>query len=100
MPSVTSPPENFEIDVAVEQRACQRQRGVDPLALPTAMAGIEPELVLDVAAGERLMRAAAQMRLALLDRGPVAQSRADMAGIVRRIGILGIDHVFHLGGER
>src|SRR5262249_56889900 len=86
MPSVTSPPENFEIDAAVEQGGPQRQRGVDPLALPTAMAGIEPELVLDVAAGGRLLRAAPPMRLAAPRRGPRRPRRPGQARVGRRGG--------------
>ena len=51
-------------------------------------------------ARQRLVRAAAQVRLALLDDAAVAQRRADVAGEGVGIGIVRIDHVAHLGGER
>ena len=51
-------------------------------------------------ARERLVRAAAHVRLALLDHAAVAQRGADVAGEGLRIGILRVDPVAHLGGER
>ena len=61
---------------------------------------IEREFVDNVLPGQRLLRAAAQMRLALLDHAAVLHDGSDMAGIAVRVWILGIDHVFHFGGER
>ena len=40
------------------------------------------------------------MRLPFLDHAAVLQDGAEMAGIIVRIGIIGVDDVFHLGGER
>src|SRR6185312_16411782 len=61
-----SPAQGGKFELAVIQRPQQRQRPLRARGVPSAVAGIEHELLLDVAAGERLVRAAAQMRLALL----------------------------------
>src|SRR5580704_515091 len=67
---------------------------------PAAVGGVEQKLVLDVGAGQWLLRAAAHIGLALLDHSAVAQGGADVAGEIFRIGILRIDLVAHLAGER
>src|SRR6185436_3885054 len=48
---------------------------------------------------QRLPRASAQMRLALLDHAAILQDRPDMACVVVRVWILGVDYVFHLCRE-
>jgi hypothetical protein len=67
---------------------------------PAAVSGIEQKLVLDVGARQRLLRAAAHIGLALLDHRAVAQGGANVAGEIFRIGILRVDPVAHLAGER
>ena len=64
------------------------------------MAAIERELVLDIGARQRLIRAAAEMRLAFFDHAAVVERRADMAGEFVRIGIVRIDVVADLGRQR
>src|SRR3954452_21371797 len=59
------------------------------------MMGVQPEFLGDILPAQRLMRAAAQMRLPLLDNAAVLRRGADMAGIVRWIGIARIDDVLH-----
>src|SRR2546421_10514615 len=70
-----------QIDGAVEQRAGERQGSGKARWRPAARCGIARELLLQLGAGERLMRAAAQVWLAFLDCAPVAQRGADMAGV-------------------
>jgi hypothetical protein len=49
---------------------------------------------------QRLLRAAAHMGLPFLDDAAVPERGTDMAGVISRIGIVWIDHEFHLGSER
>src|SRR5262249_46675016 len=74
------PAEDVKIDGAVEHRARQLERGIDAAGIPAAVLGVEDEFLLDVAPRQRLVSAAAQMRLAFLDRAAVAQGRADVTG--------------------
>src|SRR3954462_9152921 len=55
------------------------------------MMGVQPEFLGDILAAQRLMRAAAQMRLPFLDNAAILHRGADMAGIVRWVGIAQID---------
>src|SRR6185503_3861088 len=75
-----SPAQGGKIELAVIQRPQQRQPPLRTRGVPSAVAGIEHELLLDIAAGERLVRAAAQMRLALLKHPSVGKQRADVTG--------------------
>src|SRR5581483_6506005 len=77
----------------------KRERRVRPPFIPAAVADVQPELFLDVTTRERLLRAAAEMRLPLLDHAPVLERRANMAGEDVRIRIAGIDDVAHLRSE-
>src|SRR3954454_14493592 len=89
-----------KFELAVIQRPQQRQRPLRARGVPSAVAGIEHEFLLDVVAGERLVGAAAQMRLALLDDATVGKQRADMSGEIVGIRILRIDPVAHLRRKR
>ena len=93
-------PQRREIDAAIIQGRHQLQCRVGLRPAPAAVLGIEQELVDDILPRQRLLRTTAQMRLAFLDHAAVPERRADMAGVVVRIGILGIDDEFHLGRER
>src|SRR5260370_479971 len=66
---------------------------------PATVSGIECEFLPDVPPGQRLLRAAAQIRLPFLDHAAVLHRRPEMAGIVGGVGILGVDHVSHFGGK-
>src|SRR5262245_46752367 len=89
-----------KVDFPIKQRAHQRERGLRPRRIPPAVARVERELLLDVAARQRLVRAAAHMRLALLDHAAVGEYRADVAGEIVGIRIGGVDLVAHFRGER
>ena len=66
--------QRLEVDRAIIERAQPRERAPRARLVPSAMAGVEHELLLDVVAPQRLVRPAAQMRLTLLD-GRVAPQR-------------------------
>src|SRR5579872_7587860 len=68
----------------------QLQRHLTLGLAPAAMLGIERKFVDNVRPRERLLRAAAQMWLPLLDHAAVLQRRADMTGIVVRVGVVEI----------
>src|SRR3954451_23792771 len=95
-----SPAQGGKIELAVIQRPQERQRPLRTRGVPSAVAGIEHEFLLDVAAGERLVCTAAQVRLALLDHAAVGKQRADMPGEIVGIRILRIDLVAHLRRKR
>src|SRR5262249_57239876 len=79
-----------KVDPPIKHRAHQRERGLRPRRIPAAVARVEHELLLDVAARERLLRAAAHMRLALLDHVATGEPRADVAGVIGGVrGVLG-----------
>src|SRR6266516_1051259 len=84
-----------KLDRAVPQRAGKPERRGNLLVAPAAVACVAQEFRLDLGAIERLTAAATQMRLAFFDDAAALQQRADVAGIVRRIGVLRIDHVAH-----
>ena len=67
---------------------------------PAAVGAVVPELVLDVGARQRLVRAAAQVRLALLQHGAVLHPHADMPGVFVGVRVVRVDLVAHLAGER
>src|SRR5260370_3279934 len=62
-----------------------------PRRIPSAVVRVEHELLLDVAARERLVRAAAHMRLALLDDAAIGEQRADLAGEIVGVRIFWVD---------
>src|SRR6516165_2344861 len=95
-----SPAQHRKVDFPIKQRAHQRERGLRPRRIPAAVAGVERELLLDVAARQRLVGAAAHMRLALLDHAAVGEQRADVAGEIVGIRIVRVDLVAHFRGER
>ena len=64
------------------------------------MGGVEDEFVDHVLPGQRLLRAAAQMRLPLLDGRAIRKPCLDVARVAVRVRILQIDHEFDLGRER
>src|SRR5262245_64134381 len=64
------------------------------------MAGVACKFFLDIGPRERLLRAAAEMRLALLDDTTVVEHRANVSGEIVGIRIVGIDLVAHFRGER
>src|SRR5947208_7204424 len=68
--------------------------------LPAAVQAVQAKFFLDVGARQRLMGAAAQMRLPLFDDLPVLQPRAHVAGELVRVEILRIDLVADLRRER
>ena len=76
---------------SIKRPGTASQRRLRLRLVPAAVAAVERELVLDVGARQRLLRAAAEMRLALLDHAAVGERRADMAGELVRIGIVRID---------
>src|SRR3954467_12126410 len=63
------------------------------------MRGVEQELVGHVLPRQWLLRAAAQIRLPILDHAAVPERGADVAGVIVRIGIVRIDHELNLGSE-
>src|SRR5438067_8064110 len=83
-----------KVDAAPVERRQQFQGSIALRLCPAAVRGIEGKFVDHVLPRQRLLGAAAQMRLPLLDHAAVLQGDADMAGIVVWIGILGIDHEF------
>src|SRR5262245_30560331 len=92
--------QRVQIDAGlVAQRARQGQSRRDALAGPAAQASIGRELVLQFRTRQRLVRAATQVRLALLDDAAVPKADADMAGVGVGIGIGRIDLVADLGGK-
>src|SRR6476646_7260054 len=89
-----------QIDPSAEYVGCKLERGLRTRRIIAAMTCIEQEFVFDVLAAERLVRAAAHMRLTLLDHASVAQGHADVAGEVVWVRIVGIDAIADLLGQR
>src|ERR1043165_9917381 len=98
--AIELPSERGQIDPPAEYVRSNLQRRLRAGRVVAAVARIEQEFVLEVLAAERLVRPAPHMRLAFLDHAAVAQGGADVAGEVVRIGIVRIDPVADLGGER
>ena len=93
-------PKRQKLHRAIEQAGDQFERRGSARIAPAAVPGVENKFFLKIGAREQLMRAAAHMRLAFFDDGAIAQGGADVTGEIFRIGILQIDAVAHLGGER
>ena len=64
------------------------------------MPGVERKFVGHVLPGQRLLRAAAHVRLPFFDHAAVFHGCPEMAGIIVRVGILGVDREFHFCRER
>src|SRR5581483_11460784 len=95
-----SAPQSREVDRTIIEPGEARECGFRTRRIPAAVLGVEHELVLDIVARQRLIGTAAEGWLALLDDAAVSQRRADVAGECIRIGIVRVDHVTDLGGER
>src|SRR5205085_11765125 len=89
-----------KVDAAPVERRQQLQGSVALRLCPAAVRGIEGKFVDHVLPCQRLLGAAAQMRLPFLDDAAVVQGDADVAGIATWIGILGIDHELDFRGQR
>src|SRR5260221_14105157 len=98
---MSSPPEWREVEPAgIEGAVRECEPCVGARAVPAAVGAVGAELLDDFRARERLVAAAAEMRLALLDDAPVGERHLHVAGELVGVGILRIDHIAHLGGER
>src|SRR5262245_42209760 len=87
--------QRLQIDLPIIKLRQQCQHGLRALFVPTAMANVACKFFLDVGPRERLVGAAAEMRLTLLDDTPVVEHRADVSGEIVRIRIVRIDRVAH-----
>src|SRR5687767_2588945 len=85
---------------AVVSRLRPRQELARLSLLPPAVRAVQPELLLDVSARERLADPAAHMGLSLLHHTSIAQLDADMPREPVRVRILRIDLVAHLPRQR
>src|SRR5438552_4489722 len=92
--------ETRQIHRLIESAPCELQKPYCARRVPAAVPGIGAELALDLFARERLMHAAADMRLALFEHAAVREGHLDVAGVGLRIGIVRIDDVAHFGSER
>src|SRR5688572_2988605 len=92
--------ERRQVDARVEGALRESEERLGALRRPAAVGAIEPELLLDVGAGERLPGAAAHVRLALLERTAVLQLHAHVPGEFVGIGIVRFDLVAHLRRQR
>src|SRR5262245_22941222 len=100
MPGITGHDEilsaqRLQIDLPVKELRQHCQHGLRALFVPTAMAHVARKFFLDVGPRERLVPAAAEMRLTLLDDTAVVEHRADVSGEIVRIRIVRIDRVAH-----
>src|SRR3954471_17773536 len=89
-----------QIDPSAEYVGRKLERGLRTRRIIAAVTRVEQEFVFDVFLAERLVRAAPHVRLALLDHAAVAERHADVAGEVVGIGIVGVDAVADLLGQR
>ena len=88
-----SPTQRTEVQFSIIQPARCRERGIDPVTPPSAVTAAQSKLLFDIGARERLLRAAAHMRLAFLQHSAVVETHTDVAGERARIRIVGIDNV-------
>src|SRR4051812_14244963 len=84
----------------LEELRYRFQEGIGPLLRPAAEFDIAAELVFDLLPGQRFVRAAAYVRLALFDRATILERHAYVSGIRLRVRIVRIDYVAHFGSER
>src|SRR5881394_3022785 len=92
--------ETRQVDRFFESVPCKLQKTVCARRIPAAVRRVGAELALDLFARERLIHAAADMRLTVLEYTPVPQCHFYVAGVSLRIRIVRIDDVAHLGSER
>src|SRR5262249_22372727 len=89
-----------QIDRAAEAARCEVDKAGGAFGGPAAVGAVEPELLLEVRTRQRLVRAAAEMRLALLVHLAVLHPHAHVAGELIGVRVVGVDLVAHLGGDR
>src|SRR5581483_2176393 len=96
-----SGPEVAELErTRVERGPREVQIALGERVFPSAVAGVAAELALQVLARERLLHAAADMRLALLEDAAVPERHAHVTGVSLRIEVVRVHDVAHLGRER
>src|SRR5690606_13467629 len=98
-PSAAELAEAGEVGLAGEVLA-EGEQLLCALARPASVRGIGMELGDDLRVIERLMPAAAHVRLAQLDDAAVLQRHADVAAVVARVLVVGIDDVGDFSRER
>src|SRR5947208_8960878 len=91
--------ETRQIDRFIESVPCELQKPYCARCVPAAVPGIGAELALDLFARERLMHAAADVRLALFEHAAVTERHFHVAGVASWIGVVRIDDVTHFGSE-
>src|SRR2546429_1614696 len=99
-PRRTLATETRQIDGFIESPSCELQELFRARRIPAAVAGVGAELALDLFARERLVYAAADVRLALFEHAAVREGHLDVSGVSLRIRIVRIDDVAHFGSER
>src|SRR5688572_5269714 len=80
--------QQLQIQGAVEEFRYGPEKHFCAVTRPVAVFAVAEKLVFDVSAGERLVRAAADMRLAFLQHAPVFERHADVTGERFRIRIV------------
>src|SRR3546814_6655927 len=98
-PSTAELTEAGEVGLAGEALAEDEQL-LGPLPGPPAVGRVGEELVDDLLIAQRLVHAAAHVRLAQLDDRAVLQRHPDVAAVVARILVVGIDDVGDLARQR
>ena len=68
--------------------------------IPAAVADTERKFLFDVGARQRFLGAAPEVRLPFLDDTAIIQHGANVPGEIVGIGIVRVDDVSHLRGER
>src|SRR5882762_2984746 len=96
----TLPAETRQIDGSIESVPCELQKSLCARRVPAAVCRVGAELALDLLAPERLVHAAADMRLALFEHAAVPEGHLYVAGVGLRIRIVRIHDVAHFGSER
>src|SRR6185503_3315194 len=88
-----------EIHLAIEGLLGESEKPVRERSVPAAIGGVAAELALDILARQRLVHAAADMRLAFLEHASVLERHFHVAGIARRVRIVRVYAVAHLGRQ-
>src|SRR5688500_8395560 len=94
------PAQRHEIDRRAEESRHAVEEPLRAVFAPAAVLAVPQVFRFDLAARERLLRPAADVRLAFFEHPPVLERHADVPGVGFGIRIVGIHHVSHLGGER
>src|SRR5262249_22094812 len=89
-----------QVDRAAKAAPCKVEKAGRAFGGPATVGAVQPELLLEVRTRKRLVRAAAEMRLALLVHLAVLHPHAHVAGEFIGVGVVGVDLVAHLGGDR